>query len=73
MIFRGEVELHVECFSEGLEEAGDEFRTTVRGDVFGNTVLGKHVHNEKNGEVFGGAMNGGWNEYALFREAVYNY
>ena len=67
------MELHIECFSEGPEEAGDEFRTTVGGDVFRNTVFGKHVHNEKNGEIFGGAMNGGRNEYALFREAVYNY
>jgi len=41
MISRSEVELHVQCSSEGLEEVGYEFHTTIGSDVARDTVLEK--------------------------------
>ena len=68
MITGSEVELHVKCFSEGAEKAGDEFGAVVRSDMFQNAVFGEHVHNEQHGKVFGSAVNGCRNEYAgLFK------
>ena len=65
MITRSEVKLHFKCFSEGSEKVGDEFGAVVRGDMFWNTVLGEHVHNEQHCKVLGSAVDGCWNEYAL--------
>src|SRR5437016_905250 len=39
MITGGKMELHVECFSEGTENPGDEFRSTIGGDMFWNSVF----------------------------------
>ena len=47
MIAGSEVELHVKCFPEGAEKAGDEFGAVVRSDMFRNAVFGEHVHNEQ--------------------------
>ena len=58
MITRSEMELHVKCFSEGAEKAGDEFRVAVGGDMFWNAVFREHVHNEQHCKVFRSAMNG---------------
>ena len=58
MVTRSEVELHVKCFSEGVEKAGDEFRAVVRSDMFRNTMFGEHVHNEQHCKVFGSAVDG---------------
>ena len=33
MITGSEVELHIKCFSEGTEKAGDEFRAMVRCEM----------------------------------------
>ena len=42
----GEVESHVQGFSEGTEEVRDELRSAVRGDMTGNSVLGEDVENK---------------------------
>ena len=73
MITRSEVKLHIKCFSEGVEKAGDEFRAVVRSDMFQNAVFGEHVHNEQHCKVFGSALNGCQNEYALLGESVNNH
>ena len=73
MITRSEVELHVKCFSEGVEKAGDEFGAMVRSDMFQNAVFREHVHNKQHCKVFGIAVNGCQNEYALLRELVNNH
>ena len=73
MITRSEVELHIKCFSEGVEKVGDEFRAAVGSDMFRNTMFGEHVHNEQHCKVFGSAVNGCWNEYALLGELVSNH
>ena len=65
MISGSEVKLHVQCFSERLEKSRDELGTMVGSDMFGDAVLGEHVHYEQSNKVFGSAMNCGWNEYAL--------
>ena len=57
MITRSEVELHVKCFSEGVEKVGDEFRAMVRSDMFRNAMFGEHVHNEQHCKVFRSAVN----------------
>ena len=62
MITGGEVELHVQGFSERTEEPGDEFGPTVGGNMLRNSVFGEHVSNEQNCKVFGGTMDRCWNE-----------
>ena len=73
MVTRSELELHVKCFPKGVEKAGDEFGATVRSDMFQNAVFGEHVHNEWHCKVFGSAVNGCRNEYALLGESVNNH
>ena len=73
MITRSEVKLHVKCFSEGTEKAGDEFGAMVGSDMFQNTMLGGHVHNEQHCKVFGSAVDVCQNEYALLGESVNNH
>ena len=73
MITGSEVELHVKCFSKGEEKAGDEFGAAVRSDMFQNAMFGEHVHKEQHCKVFGSAVNGCRNEYALLRELVNNH
>ena len=53
MVTGSEVELHVKCFSEGVEKVGDEFGAMVRSDMFQNAVFGEHMHNEQHCKVFG--------------------
>ena len=73
MVTRSEVELHVKCFSKGAEKAGDEFGAMVRSDMFWNAVFGEQVHNEQHCKVFGSAVDGCQNEYALLGESVVNH
>ena len=73
MVTGSEVELHVKCFSKGVEKAGDKFRAAVRSDMFWNAVFGEHVHIEQHCKVFGNALNGCQNEYALLGESVNNH
>ena len=51
MITGGEVEFHVEEFSEGSEEGGDELRTPIGGDMLRNAVFGENVNKEKVGQI----------------------
>jgi len=41
MISGSEVELHVQCGSEGLEEIGNEFHAAIKSYMPGNSMLGK--------------------------------
>ena len=59
------MKLHVQCFSERQEKSRNELGTMVRGDMFGDAMLGEHMHNEQLGKVFRSAMDCGRNEYAL--------
>ena len=61
------MESHSESFSEGAEEVGDEFRTSVGGDVGWDSVFGEHVCNEELGKLRGSDGVIGWNEYSLLR------
>ena len=45
----------------------------VRGDMFWNAVLGEHMHNEQHCKVFGSAVDGCQNEYALLGESFNNH
>ena len=47
MISGGEVELHVQCSSERMEEVGYEFCTAIGSDMARDTVLGKDMENEE--------------------------
>ena len=73
MITGSEMELHVKCFSERAEKAGDEFWDMVRGDMFQNAVFREHMHNKQHFKVFGSAVDGCQNEYALLGESVNNH
>ena len=47
VISRGEVELHVEGFTQRVEEVGDKFRTSIRGGMSGYSVFGEDVGNKE--------------------------
>ncbi len=46
----GEVQLHVEEFSERPEEGRDKLGAPVAGDMAGDSVLGEDVNEEEPGE-----------------------
>ena len=46
MVSRGEVELHVKCFSEGAEKLGNELGTSFRGYMFRDAMLREDMHDE---------------------------
>jgi len=71
-IARGEMKGNSESFSERAEEVGDELRTSVRGDMGGYSVFGKHVCDKELGKLRGGDGVVGWNEYSLLQEAVHD-
>ena len=73
MVTGSEVELHVKCFSKGAEKVGDKFGAMVRSDIFLNAVIGEHMHNKQHCKVFGSAVDGCQNEYALLGELVNNH
>ena len=64
------MESHVQCSSEGSEEAGHELRAPVGGDVRGDSVLGEDVNEEELGEFLGSDGVVTWDENALLRGAV---
>jgi hypothetical protein len=47
VITGGEVELHVECLSEGAEKRRHELRSMIGGNVRWDCVLGEDVKNEQ--------------------------
>jgi len=46
MVAQGEVNLHIQHLSEGLEEAGDKLGSAVAGDMRQDSVVGEYVDNE---------------------------
>jgi hypothetical protein len=66
VISGSEVKSHVESFSEGAEKAGNEFGSTVRGDMFWYSMLGKDVENKQYGKVFRRTVDSSRNKNALF-------
>src|ERR1700710_2228442 len=67
---RGEVEMHVKCFTKRAEEVRDKFRTAIRCDVRGYTMLGENVEQEEFCEFRGCDGVVGRDKYCLLREAV---
>ena len=47
MVIGSEMEFHVQGDSKGLEEMGNEFRSTIGSDVTWNSMLGEDVKNEE--------------------------
>lgn len=47
MVTRGVVELHIESGSEGAEESGNEFGTSIGGDMIRNSMLREYVKYEE--------------------------
>jgi hypothetical protein len=46
VIARGKMQSHVERFSKRAEKAGDEFQTSIGGDMFRYSVFGEHMQRE---------------------------
>ena len=62
----GEVELHVKCFSEGVEKLGNELGTSVGGYMFGDAMLREDMHDEYGCKVFRRTVNCSRDENTLF-------
>ena len=56
-----------------MEKSKDEFQTMVRGHMFQDTMLKKHMHNKEDGKIFRSAMNGSQDENALFGQLINNH
>ena len=54
VISGGEVEWSVQGFTQRLEEVGDDFQTSIRGDVGWDSVLGEYMEDKKLGKLSGG-------------------
>ena len=52
---------------------GDELRTSIRGDVGGNSMLKKDVEEEEFGQLWGSDRVICRDEDALFREMIHNH
>ena len=65
MISRGEVELHVKCFSKRAEKLGNKLGTPVRGYMFRNVMLREDMHDEYCCKVFRHTVDCHQNENAL--------
>lgn len=70
MISGGEVEAHVESFTERPEEVRNKLGAPVGGDMGWNSVLGEDVDEEQLGESCGGDGIMSWDEDTLFGESV---
>jgi hypothetical protein len=46
MIAQGEVNLHVQCLPEGLEEAGNKLGSMVASNMQWDSVLGEYIDDE---------------------------
>jgi hypothetical protein len=66
------MEFHVENYSKGPEEMGNEFRTTIGGNMRRNSVLGEYVEDKEFRKFEGGNSIVGGNEYRLLGKSVYN-
>ena len=66
------MEGHSECFSERAEVVGDEFRTSVGGNMGWDSVLGEHVCNKELGELRGSDGVVSRNEYSLLQQVVHD-
>ena len=66
------MEGHSECFSKRAEEVEDKFRTSVRGNMGWDSMLGEHMCNKELGELRGSDGVVSWNEYSLLRQAVHD-
>jgi hypothetical protein len=68
----GKMEFHVQDYSEGPEEMGNEFRTTIRGNMRRNSVLGEYMEDKEFRKFEGGNSIVGGDEYRLLGKSVYN-
>jgi hypothetical protein len=66
------MEFHVKNYSEGLEEMGNEFWTTIGGNMRRNSMLGEYVEDKEFRKFEGGNSIVGGDEYCLLGESVYN-
>jgi len=46
MISRGEMKLHVQCSSKGMEKVGHKLHTMIRSNMAWDTILGEDMANE---------------------------
>jgi hypothetical protein len=51
VVSRGKMKGHIQCFSEGMEEVGDELRAPVRCNMGWNSMLREYVSKEESREV----------------------
>jgi hypothetical protein len=65
-----DVQIHIESFSEGPEEVGNEFQSLVRCHVTWDTVLQEYMQDEQAGDVGGSDRVIDQDEDALLSEAT---
>jgi hypothetical protein len=56
-----------------MKEMRHKLRTSVRGDMRWNSMLGEDMDNKKFGQFGGGNSIVSWNEESLLGEMVYHY
>jgi hypothetical protein len=68
----GEVEFHVQGFSQGAEKGGYELCTPIGGDMRWNSMLGKDMEHKQLGKYWSGYGVKGGDEYGLLGKAIHN-
>ena len=66
------MEFNVQRFGQGVEELGDELRSSVRGYVRRDTVFGEDVKDKEMSEFWSVDGINGRNEDGLFGETVHH-
>ena len=64
------MKFHVQGFTQGPEEVGDELQTSIGGDVGWNSVLRVHMEDKELGKLSGGDSIISWNEDWLFGKSI---
>ena len=73
MITGGEVEANIQGFTQRPKKVGDELRTSIGGDVGGNSMLRKDVEEEEFGQLQRSDHVVCRDKNALFGEMIYDY
>lgn len=73
MVSRGEVKVHVESFTKGMEEVGHEFGTSIGGDMRWNPMLGENMEDKQVHKLLGGDCIDSGDEDTWLCELVDDY
>ena len=64
------MECHVQGFTQGPEEVGDELQTSIGGDMRWNSMIGEYMKDKEMGKLSRGDGVMSWNEDQLLGKPI---